>query len=258
VLKLADVGFLSDQLTFPQDRWRYALAERGPMPYSAVSLDRYVERFQSALGLIPVRAVERLSQALCNAYDARRTIFLCGNGGSGSNASHICEDLAKSTLDADEFDDDQIQRLRILSLTDNTPYILAIANDVGYERVFVEQLKTLAQPGDVLIALSGSGNSPNVLRAVDWSNRHELETWGVCGFDGGQLRTIAQQSVHFPVQDMGMVETLHLLVFHWVLQDLYGHLHPQALRAGTAVATDSSRTRAAAAEPRRAAAGVPR
>ena len=101
-----------------------------------------------------------------NATAISGCVFVCGNGGSGSNASHFCEDLGKGTLRREDFDNDRKKRLRILSLTDNTPYILAWGNDEGFDRVFVEQLKNLARPGDLLIAISGSGNSPNVLRAV--------------------------------------------------------------------------------------------
>src|SRR5262249_42505653 len=108
------------------------------------------------------------------------------------------------------------KRLRGLSLTDNTPYILAWANDEGFDRVFVEQLKNLASPGDLLIAISGSGNSANVLRAVEWANRNGVKTFGCTGFSGGKLRTLAQQGLHIALDDMGLVGSIHLTVFHWV------------------------------------------
>ena len=109
----------------------------------------------------------------------------------------------------------------MLSLTDNTPYILAWGNDEGFERVFVEQLKNLARPGDLLIAISGSGNSPNVLLAVDWANRNGLKTFGCTGFSGGKLRALAKHGLHVPLDDMGIVESLHLTAFHWVVDDMY-------------------------------------
>ena len=145
-------------------------------------------------------------------------------GGSGSNASHFCEDLGKGTLRREDFDNDRKKRLRILSLTDNTPYILAWGNDEGFERVFVEQLKNLAGPGDLLIAISGSGNSPNVLRAVEWANRNGLVTFGCTGFSGGKLRTLAQQGLHVPLDDMGVVESIHLTAFHWVVDNLHARI----------------------------------
>ena len=113
-----------------------------------------------------------------------------------------------------------VPRLRILSLTDNTPYILAWANDAGFERIFVEQLKNLASPGDLLIAISGSGNSPNILRAVEWANTHGLRTFGCTGYSGGKLRGLTHGGLHVPVDDMGTVESIHLAAFHWVVGDL--------------------------------------
>jgi D-sedoheptulose 7-phosphate isomerase len=98
---------------------------------------------------------------------------------------------------------------------------LAWGNDEGFERIFVEQLKNLASPGDLLIGISGSGNSPNILRAVEWANHHGLETFGCTGFDGGKLRTLAHQAFHVPLHDMGIVESIHLTAFHWVIDDLY-------------------------------------
>jgi len=138
-------------------------------------------------------------------------LMVIGNGGSGANSSHVCEDLGKGTVITPEQD----KRLRVLSLTDNTSYILAWANDTSYERVFVEQLRNLGEPGDLLIAISGSGNSPNVLRAVEWANEHDIETFGITGYSGGQLRAIAQRCLHVDLNDMGVVETLHMVAFHY-------------------------------------------
>ena len=175
---------------------------------------------QELLRLNPAE-VKALADAMYGCYLEDRTIFVCGNGGSGSNASHFCEDVGKGTLRREDFDNDAKQRLRILSLTDNTPYILAWGNDEGFDRVFVEQLKNLASPGDLLVAISGSGNSPNVLRAVEWANAHGLTTFGCTGFSGGKLRTLAHDNLHVPLDDMGIVESIHLTAFHWVVD----HLH---------------------------------
>ena len=144
-------------------------------------------------------------------------MFIIGNGGSGANASHLCEDLAKCTLR----DFDSQKRLKVLSLTDNTPWVTAVANDISYEAIFLEQLKNLASPGDLLLAISGSGNSPNILRAVDWANAHGLTTVGITGFGGGKLKRLAHHGLHAAVDDMGIVESVHLVVFHWVIDDLY-------------------------------------
>jgi D-sedoheptulose 7-phosphate isomerase len=180
----------------------------------------FLERVgQELLRINPVE-VKALADAIYECYEKRQFVFVCGNGGSGSNASHFCEDLGKGTLRREDFDNPQKLRLKILSLTDNTPYILAWGNDEGFDRIFVEQLKNLASSGDLLIAISGSGNSPNVLKAVDWANRSGLKTFGCTGFNGGKLRTLAHQGLHVPLDDMGIVESIHLTAFHWIVDDM--------------------------------------
>ncbi len=181
----------------------------------------FLERVGQELMKIDTREVKALADAIYECYERRRFVFVIGNGGSGSNASHFCEDLGKGTLRREDFDNDAKQRLRILSLTDNTPYILAWGNDEGFERVFVEQLKNLASPGDLLVAISGSGNSPNILTAVEWAKRNGLTTFGCTGFSGGKLRGLAHQGLHVPLDDMGIVESVHLTAFHWVVDDLH-------------------------------------
>lgn len=185
----------------------------------------YLARCSEVLGALDAAHVEALAADLHTAYDARRMVFVCGNGGSGSNASHFSGDAAKSTLCRDDYLNDDMPRLRILSLADNMTSVLAWGNDEGFDRVFVEQLKPFAEPGDVLLAISGSGNSPNVLRAVEWANEHGVLTWGITGFDGGALRREASRSLHIPLDDMGMVESIHLLLLHWVINDLFGRIN---------------------------------
>src|SRR5271156_6259525 len=196
------------------------------MPMLGVHLDvsPFLLRVSQELARINPAEVKALANAIFDCYTHRRTVYVIGNGGSGSNASHFCEDLGKGTITREDFDNDAKKRLRILSLTDNTPYILAWGNDEGFDRVFLEQLKNLANPGDLLIAISGSGNSPNILRAVEWANRHDLRTFGCTGFNGGKLRTLAQQSLHVPLDDMGIVESIHLTAFHWVVDNLHARI----------------------------------
>tara|TARA_B100000029_G_scaffold311335_1_gene303849 strand:+ start:1334 stop:1963 length:630 start_codon:yes stop_codon:yes gene_type:complete len=185
----------------------------------------YFQLCSQAFGSLDLESIESLGRHIHQAWLDGRMVFICGNGGSGANASHLCEDLGKSSLDPSDFNNDDMPRLKVLSLTDNTPYILAWGNDEGFERIFVEQLKNFASPGDMLIAISGSGNSPNILRAVEWANMHELDTWGVTGFDGGQLKRMADFSLHVPSDDMGLVESVHLVAFHWVLDDVYARIN---------------------------------
>src|SRR6202140_3668167 len=124
------------------------------MKMLGVTLDprSFMERVGQELMRIDTAQIKTLADAIHECYEKKRIVFLCGNGGSGSNASHFCEDLGKGTLRREEFDNDNKKRLRILSLTDNTPYILAWGNDEGFDRIFVEQLKNLAEAGDLLIA----------------------------------------------------------------------------------------------------------
>ena len=188
----------------------------------------FLARVAQELGRVDPGQVKALADAMYDCYQKDRFIFLIGNGGSGSNASHFSEDVGKGTLRREDYDDDRKRRFRIVSLTDHTPYILAWGNDEGFERVFVEQLKNLASPGDLLIAISGSGNSPNVLRAVEWANKHDLKTFGCTGFSGGKLKTLAQQNLHVPLDDMGIVESIHLTAFHWVIDNLHARISLQS------------------------------
>lgn len=182
----------------------------------------YLKRMGEELLRVDPAEVKKLSDLLWERYEAGRFIFVIGNGGSGSNASHFCEDVGKGSLKLpDDLSNDAKKRFRILSLTDNTPYILAWGNDEGFDRVFLEQLRNLASPGDLLVAISGSGNSKNILSAVEWANRNGLTTVGCTGFSGGKLKTLAHHNLHSPIDDMGIVETVHLAAFHWVVDDLH-------------------------------------
>jgi len=181
----------------------------------------FLSRIGQELLKLNSNEVQALADTMYEKYLAGRMIFVIGNGGSGSNASHFCEDIGKGTLKLPQDLDSKKKRVRILSLTDNTPYILAWGNDEGFDRIFVEQLKNLASPGDMLIAISGSGNSKNILSAVEWANANGLATFGCTGFTGGKLRTLAKQGLHVALDDMGIVETIHLAAFHWVVDDLY-------------------------------------
>jgi D-sedoheptulose 7-phosphate isomerase len=182
-----------------------------------MTFKEYSSTLSQVVEEVDPRAVQSLADTILDCYREDRWVFIIGNGGSGANASHFCEDLGKGTLSSLE---DQ-KRLKVLSLTDNTPYLLAWANDEGYDRIFVEQLKNLRQPGALLIAISGSGNSENVLQAVRYANDHGMRTFGITGFEGGQLAVLAQQKVTVPSNNMGLVEAAHSILFHYVLEDLY-------------------------------------
>ncbi|NIA16121.1 MAG: SIS domain-containing protein [Nitrospiraceae bacterium] len=176
----------------------------------------YRDDIEKLMATVDVGEVDRLVDAIAAAYDANKTVFIVGNGGSGANASHLCEDLGKGTLS----DFDTQKRLKVLSLTDNAAYILAWGNDTSFDRVFVEQLKNLASEGDLLLVISGSGNSPNVLTAVEWANGAGLITFGITGYDGGRLLELCADSFHVRSHDMGMVEAVHSVAFHYLTDAL--------------------------------------
>jgi D-sedoheptulose 7-phosphate isomerase len=190
----------------------------------------YLERVCAEIRGLDLAQLEQVSDLIEDAYHAGRFVFICGNGGSGANASHLCEDLAKCTLR----DFESQKRLKVLSLTDNTAWIMAVANDINYDRIFVEQLKNLASPGDLLLAISGSGNSPNILKAVEWANDRGMMTVGFTGFGGGKLKGLARHNFHVGIDDMGIVESVHQVVFHWLIDDIYRRISGPVVAAARA------------------------
>jgi D-sedoheptulose 7-phosphate isomerase len=152
------------------------------------------------------RAIEILSQARAEG----RRILVCGNGGSASTASHFATDLVKGASYG------RTSRFRILALTDSLPTITAYSNDVSYECVFVEQLKNFAEPGDVIMAISSSGNSPNVLRAVEYGNSMGCRTIALTGREGGRLGPLAELDIQIVHRHTGRIEDLHMVVMHMI------------------------------------------
>jgi len=176
---------------------------------------RYLEEVKQALEALPPQ-LGPLLDTLYAAYQAERTVFLIGNGGSAATASHFGQDLSKGTVPEGV----PGKRLRAVSLADNISLITALANDGGYDRIFVEQLITLGRPGDVLLAISSSGNSPNVLAAVEYANGKGIETIGLTGFDAGGLGRMARVNVNVPAGEVGVVEAVHVMVLHFCVLNL--------------------------------------
>lgn len=167
--------------------------------------------------------IGRVLDLFLDAWKRGKTIFVMGNGGSASTASHFANDLAKGTIVEGK------PRVRVIALTDNVPVMLAWANDASYEHIFVEQLKNLMQPGDLVVGLSGSGNSPNVLAAIEYANRNGAITLGLVGFDGGKLLKIARHSLHAPTFHMGQAEDAHLAISHLITDIMKKEIeHPLA------------------------------
>ena len=188
-------------------------------------IDTYVRRLQAELDRVNQADVVRLGDLLYQAWQAGRFVFIFGNGGSATTASHFAEDFGKNCLRQTDDRDETARRLKVLSLTDNVGWITALGNDISYDQIFAQQLIQYASPGDLAIAISGSGNSPNVLKAVDWANRHGVMTFGLTGYDGGKLKQMQQAGIHVPLDDMAMVESIHMCVGHWVVDDLYARIN---------------------------------
>lgn len=171
-------------------------------------LSRYVDQVVQTMRTLPQAPLQQVATALWATYERNGTIIVCGNGGSAATASHFACDLAKWTLHPGA------RRVRALALTDNVPLITAWANDQCYADVFVEQLAALYREGDLIVAISGSGNSPNVLRAVEWANQAGAPTVGITGFDGGQLAALAAISLQIENYVMPQVEDVHSTICH--------------------------------------------
>ncbi len=204
-----------------------------------ISLDypTYLERLRTELTRVDADEVQHFSDLIFAAFKDGKTVFIIGNGGSACNASHLGEDLGKGCLRQEDLCDESRRRLRVLSLTDNVGWLTAIGNDCGYDQIFVQQLMNFGQPGDLLIAISGSGNSRNVLAAVDWANRHGMSTFGMTGFNGGKLRQMARAGVHVPLDDMGMVESVHMCVIHWIIDDVHARVNSSGRHAAGKLTT---------------------
>jgi D-sedoheptulose 7-phosphate isomerase len=159
---------------------------------------------------IDIEKVNRAIEWFREARDKGRHIFVCGNGGSASTASHFACDIVKGA----SFD--RSSRFRIMALTDSLPTLTAYANDVGYDCVFAEQLKNFAEPGDLFLAISGSGNSMNVVRAMEHANATGCKTIALTGRDGGKLAPLAQLSIRVPASHMGRIEEAHFVICHMI------------------------------------------
>lgn len=173
----------------------------------------YIESLKTLLEGFPHQQFESMMDEFFKAYEAGRRIFIMGNGGSASTASHWACDINKGCCE-----NGNPKRFRVMCLNDNVATMLAYANDLCYEDIFVEQIKNFFESGDLVIAISGSGNSKNVLKAVAYANAMGGVTVGLCGFSGGELGKLAQIPLHIRANDMQQVEDLHLIIAHMSMQ----------------------------------------
>ncbi len=200
---------------------------------ATLASDAYLQRLNEEVSRIDQTAMQRWADLIFQAWQNGRFVFIFGNGGSGTTADHMAEDLGKSTLRERDLRDESKKRLKVLSLTDNAGWLMAVGNDLAYDQIFVQQLMNYGSAGDVVIAISGSGNSPNVLNAVDWANRHGLTTFGLTGYSGGKLKQMQSDGLHVQLNDMGMVESIHLCLFHWVLNDVFARINHEGRYDGS-------------------------
>jgi D-sedoheptulose 7-phosphate isomerase len=177
-------------------------------------LSNYCTGLSKGLESVSPERFEEFVRLLENACQEGRQVFLMGNGGSGSTASHLACDLNKGVSYGRQ------KRFRAISLNDNLATLTAYANDVSYEDVFVEQLKNFLRPGDLVVGISGSGNSLNVLKAIAYANSVGAHTVGLCGFNGGKLAGVVRTPILAPVHDMQKAEDVHMILLHVAMQVL--------------------------------------
>ena len=177
----------------------------------------YSLRLQKVLASADWSEVNLLAQALLEIWQQGRRVFICGNGGSAGNAIHLANDflygIAKTTGGG----------LKVMALSANSAVMTCLANDVGYEHIFSEELAVQAESGDLLIALSGSGNSGNIVRVLEKANVMGVRSFAILGFNGGKCKQLADVAIHFPVDDMQVAEDMQLIVGHMVMQWLYAN-----------------------------------
>ena len=194
-------------------------AESPPAKFPAVRyanapsfFDTYAEETVKAWKTIDPAALDRAAAILLDVYTRDAGVFSCGNGGSASIANHLQCDHVKGVRTATDL------APRVVSLSANVELLSAIANDLGYENVFVYQLQSQSRPGDALIAVSSSGRSPNIVHALTWAREHGLRTIALTGFGGGAARTVAEVAIHVDCTNYGIVEDLHQAIMHGLAQ----------------------------------------
>ena len=179
-------------------------------------MEQYIELEKKVLDNLPLDDISIVMNVLESARINRKRIFICGNGGSASTASHLECDFNKG------ISYDQEIKYDIECLSDNVPMMMAIANDIGYDDVFVVPLRNKLQEGDIVIGISGSGNSENVIRAFEYANTIKAETIALTGYSGGKLKKMAKYNIHVAIDNMQIVEDVHLILNHMMMYILSG------------------------------------
>lgn len=185
-------------------------------------INNYIDNLKLCLENIDRTEIDLFIKLLLQARDDGRSIYIMGNGGSASSASHFCCDFNKG------ISYNQDKKFKMICLNDNVATMLAYANDISYDDIFVEQLKNFLSKGDIVIGISGSGNSKNIIKAIEYANSNGGVTIGLTGYNGGVLRQIAKYSVNAKINDMQISEDIHMILCHMtysILMNGYGATH---------------------------------
>jgi D-sedoheptulose 7-phosphate isomerase len=182
---------------------------------SNIFFKNYTDRLTSALHDTDLSNVAKLANDILTCWNNGNQVFFCGNGGSAGNASHLANDFIYGVAKS------KGKGIRAISLNANVSVLTCLANDVGYDNIFSEQLAVLANPNDVLIALSGSGNSSNIVSAINEAKTMSVKSYAILGFDGGKCIQIADHSIHLKVNDMQLSEDFQIIVGHMLMQWLF-------------------------------------
>jgi len=188
-----------------------------PLPQTATFCADYARRLQAVLSGFDWTGVACLAEELRTCWKEGRQVFLCGNGGSAGNAIHLANDFLYGISKVHG------SGLRVHALPANPSVLTCLANDVGYDEIFSMQIAVQARKGDLLIVLSGSGNSPNIVKALEQARKVGMRSYAILGYAGGKAKGLADVSIHFAVDDMQIAEDMQLVVGHMVMQWLYQH-----------------------------------
>jgi D-sedoheptulose 7-phosphate isomerase len=194
----------------------------------AFKAKEYFDELQRVASNLPLEGIDRIVDTLIKAYESERIVYTFGNGGSAALASHFACDLGKGTAYCDGG-----KRFRVLALTDNLPTLTAWANDASYEDVFSEQLRNFVRPEDVAFAISGSGNSKNVLNTLQVAREAGATTVGISGFHGGHMKDLCDICVIVPSNNMQIIEDLHLAMAHSIFRIVYSRISRRAMKASS-------------------------
>lgn len=173
----------------------------------------YLNELSKAIGNLNLSEIDDLCRAVLSTHKKKGKIFICGNGGSAANANHISNDLMLGM-------NKKKLGFRFISLNANVPQLTCIANDLDYSQIFSHQLKILGNKGDLLIALSGSGNSKNIIKAISQANKQKIFSYGLLGYNGGKSKKICKKFIHFKSYDMQICEDLQMIVMNQVMKNL--------------------------------------